>query len=266
MAGFDWYADSPKPCSKLCNLSNLQLRFLCPSDIQEVQALCSDWFPIVYPQYWYEEITSNPRFYSLAAVCDGVIIGLIVAEIKAFSKLNDEDEDILAPTFGKDTLVAYLLSLGVSQSHRRNGIASVLLDNLISHLTSNELSSDHWSQCKALFLHVLTTNSPAIHFYQRHQFKLHAFLPYYYYINGKSKDGFTYVLYVNGGHPPWEVPEPVVPPSSPDLPKEVDIRGIFGRLSLEKNSIEPYTHAKEHNYLHYYVRQNLTNLLHDDDK
>lgn len=77
-----------------------------------------------------------------------------------------QDEDILASTFGKDTLVAYLLSLGVSQSHRRSGIASVLLDNLISHLTS--IDNAH---CKALFLHVLTTNSPAIHFYQRHQFK-----------------------------------------------------------------------------------------------
>lgn len=110
------YADSPKTCGKLCSLSNLQLRFLCPADIEEVytyllswcifsdklklkdffphisqvQALCSDWFPIVYPYYWYEEITSNPRFYSLAAVYEGVIIGLIVAEIKAFSELNDE--------------------------------------------------------------------------------------------------------------------------------------------------------------------------------
>ncbi|KAJ1523021.1 hypothetical protein ONE63_002153 [Megalurothrips usitatus] len=192
MAGFDWYADTPKPCSKLCNLSNLQLRFLCPADIQEVQALCSDWFPIVYPYYWYEEITSNPRFYSLAAVYGGVIVGLVVAEIKSFSELNKEDEDILAPTFGRDTLVAYLLSLGVSQSHRRNGIASVLLENLVAHLTSSD------NGCRALFLHVLTTNSPAIHFYQRHQFKLHSFLPYYYFINGKSKDGFTYVLSVCG--------------------------------------------------------------------
>lgn len=200
MAGFDWYADLPKPCSKLCTLTNLQLRFLCPADIPEVQALCADWFPISYPYYWYEDITSNPCFYSLAAVYEGVIIGLIVAEIKAHSELNDEDVDILAPTFGKDTLVAYLLSLGVSQTHRRNGIASVLLDNLISHLTSTSINNSH---CKALFLHVLTTNTPAIHFYQRHQFKLHSFLPYYYYINGKSKDGFTYVLYVNGGHPPW---------------------------------------------------------------
>jgi hypothetical protein len=29
--------------------------------------------------------------------------------------------------------------------------------------------------------------------------------PYYYAIKGKRKDGFTYVLYVNGGHPPWSL-------------------------------------------------------------
>ena len=31
------------------------------------------------------------------------------------------------------------------------------------------------------------------------------FQPYYYAIKGKRKDGFTYVLYVNGGHPPWSL-------------------------------------------------------------
>jgi hypothetical protein len=33
--------------------------------------------------------------------------------------------------------------------------------------------------------------------------RLHSFLPYYYSVDGKCKDGFTYVLYINGGHPPW---------------------------------------------------------------
>jgi hypothetical protein len=56
----------------------------------QVRALCQDWFPIDYPYSWYEDITSNPRFYSLAAVYDGVIIGLIVAEIKSYIKLNRE--------------------------------------------------------------------------------------------------------------------------------------------------------------------------------
>ena len=42
-------------------------RFLGPYDIEEVKVLCGLWFPIDYPDTWYQEITSNPRFYSLAA-------------------------------------------------------------------------------------------------------------------------------------------------------------------------------------------------------
>jgi hypothetical protein len=34
---------------------------------------------------------------------------------------------------------------------------------------------------------------------------LNVFQPYYYAIKGKRKDGFTYVLYINGGHPPWSL-------------------------------------------------------------
>ncbi|KAK9502810.1 hypothetical protein O3M35_011514 [Rhynocoris fuscipes] len=182
----------------ICNLNNLQLRFLCPSDLPEVRALCRNWFPIDYPYVWYEEITSNPRFYSLAAVYEGVIVGLIVAEIKPYTKLCPADRNILSSCFSKTSSVAYMLSLGVSENYRRNGIASLLLDNLVSHLTAPENC-----ECKALFLHVLTTNKPAIRFYENRKFRLHSFLPYYYSIKGTRRDGFTYVLYLNDGHPPW---------------------------------------------------------------
>nr|CAD7394421.1 unnamed protein product [Timema cristinae] len=114
------------------------------------------------------------------------------------SSLPTTDRGILSQAFNKQTELGYILSLGVSKEQRRNGIASLLLDNLIAHLTT----VDH-VDCKALFLHVLTTNSAAIHFYEHRNFRLHSFLPYYYSIKGKCKDGFTYVLYINGGHPPW---------------------------------------------------------------
>lgn len=153
-----------------------------------------------YPDSWYEDITSSSRFYALAAVFGSVIIGLIVAEIKPFGTLNKEDQDILCSSFGKDSLVGYILSLGVRRSYRRNGIASLLLEQLLTHVTSPERSS-----VKAVFLHVLSSNAPAILFYQRCQFKLHTFLPYYYSIRGICKDGFTYVLYVNDGHSPWSL-------------------------------------------------------------
>lgn len=36
-------------------------------------------------------------------------------------------------------------------------------------------------------------------------FRMHSFLPYYYCIRGNCKDGFTYVLYINGGHAPYSL-------------------------------------------------------------
>jgi len=182
----------------LVNCMELQLRFLSPQDIDQVKILCRDWFPIEYPDTWYQEITSNPRFFSLAATLNGTIIGLIVAETKELAQLAKEDRSLLASCFRSGTKVGYILSLGVSQQFRKQGIASLLLDQLISHLTSEQ-----FSQVKALYLHVLTTNTQAISFYEHRGFQVHSFLPYYYAIKGKRKDGFTHVLYLNGGHPTW---------------------------------------------------------------
>lgn len=36
-------------------------------------------------------------------------------------------------------------------------------------------------------------------------YRLHSFHPYYYMINGINKDGFAYVLYINGGHQQWMI-------------------------------------------------------------
>ncbi|KAH8302931.1 hypothetical protein KR044_012028, partial [Drosophila immigrans] len=205
----------------LCSINDVQLRFLVPDDLTEVRTLCQEWFPIDYPLSWYEDITSSTRFFALAAVYNLAIIGLIVAEIKPYRNVNKEviannisdsdddfytrlsgfpmqDKGILPDSMGRTADVGYILSLGVHRSHRRNGIGSLLLDALMNHLTTIERHA-----VKAIFLHTLTTNQPAIFFYEKRRFTLHSFLPYYYNIRGKGKDGFTYVTYINGGHPPW---------------------------------------------------------------
>ena len=107
----------------LVNCMELQLRFLSPQDLDQVKTtlqiflwqilkyffqvkmLCRDWFPIDYPDTWYQEITSNPRFFSLAATLSGSIIGLIVAEIKELSQLAKEDRSLLANCFFSNTKV-----------------------------------------------------------------------------------------------------------------------------------------------------------------
>ncbi|RWS14161.1 hypothetical protein B4U79_07773 [Dinothrombium tinctorium] len=176
----------------------VELRFLRPDDVPTVRQLCKEWFPIAYPNTWYEDITSNPRFYALAATLHVQIVGLIVAEIKQQLKCNVEDQGLLSKQFSKLTPVAYILTLGVVKEYRRNGIATLLLDNLIDHLTNTAKDT------KAVYLHVLTTNIVAIRFYEKRQFRKHLCLPLYYYIDGEGwKDGYSYVLYINGGQPPW---------------------------------------------------------------
>lgn len=85
------------------------------------------------------------------------------------------------------------------ETERRNGTASKLLKRLIDHLTKVEENM----QCLAIYLHVLTTNSVAISFYERQNFKRHLYLPLYYSIEGSSRDGYSYVLYINNGRPPF---------------------------------------------------------------
>ncbi|NXC44298.1 NAA60 acetyltransferase, partial [Penelope pileata] len=181
-------------------LTDVNLRLLCHDDIDAVKQLCGDWFPIEYPDSWYRDITSNKKFFSLAATYRGSIVGMIVAEIKSRTKVHKEDGDILASNFPLDTQVAYILSLGVVKEFRKHGIGSLLLESLKDHISTT--AQDH---CKAIYLHVLTTNNTAINFYENRDFKQHHYLPYYYSIRGVLKDGFTYVLYINGGHPPWTI-------------------------------------------------------------
>lgn len=174
----------------------IQLRFLCPSDLDSIRNLCLDWFPIEYPQEWYEQIATS-RYYSLIAIIEGEICGLIVSEIKPYARLSKEDRDIL-PASMSECEVGYILSLGVHSKFRRKGIGSLLLDTFVRHITA----ADRLRPVKALYLHVLTTNQPAIVFYEKQKFKYHSFLPYYYSIRGRSRDAFLYVKYFSGGRRP----------------------------------------------------------------
>lgn len=175
--------------------SQIQLRFLCPNDINELKTLCSEWFPVDYPDVWYNDITSSTRFYSLAAIYQNRIIGMIVSEIKLKTTTDKEDWYILSSKHPENTQVTYILSLGVFKEYRRLGIASLLLDTLISYLKSK-------TDCKAIYLHVLCSNTVAIKFYEKRNFKQRIFLRNYYTIKGQLQDGHCFVLYMNDGQPP----------------------------------------------------------------
>ena len=196
----DIQEDQEMLCLDANNVDQIRLRKLLPSDVDIVRSLCREWFPIDYPDLWYHEITTSSRFFSAVAIdSEEDIIGLIVAENKPQSRCNPEDRDLVSKYFwSPDPVVSYILSLGVVKERRREGIASILLNHLIGHLTGQESHA-----CRAIFLHVLSTNQGAIDFYIRQGFQQHKKLPLYYLIKGSCLDGCSYVKYINSGHPPF---------------------------------------------------------------
>jgi ribosomal protein S18 acetylase RimI-like enzyme len=181
--------------SHILSNSNLSItfRFLHRGDQSEVKNLCQDWFPITYPDQWYDDIVEDNKYFALAA-CDTStqqIIGLIVANILPLGNCNREDQQILHRTFSLTTSVCYILILGVVKKYRRQGLAGILFENLLNKLTQ-------YDTCKAIYLHVLYSNKQAIEFYQSKLFQYRTHLPYYYLIKGEHFDAYCFARYING--------------------------------------------------------------------
>ena len=175
------------------NRASITFRCLQPGDQPEVKSLCHAWFPVEYPDTWYDDIAHNKKYFTLAA-CDRsthAIVGLIVANVLLFAHCNYDDQKILHPSLSLNSSICYILVLGVVKEYRRQGLASLLLDNLIQ-------TFDQRSTCKAIYLHVLHSNRQAIEFYRSKQFQYRVHLPSYYMINGDYFDAFCFARYING--------------------------------------------------------------------
>lgn len=172
---------------------SVSFRFLRPGDQSEIKALCCDWFPIEYPDQWYDDVVHDSKYYALAACEEHSqrIVGVVVADIFPLGSCNREDQQILHKSFSISTPVCYILILGVVKEYRRQGLAGILLQHLLNFLQQR-------ATCKAIYLHVLYSNKQAIQFYQSKHFQYRVHLPYYYCIKGENFDGYCFALYING--------------------------------------------------------------------
>ncbi|KAL6060509.1 N-alpha-acetyltransferase 60, variant 2 [Balamuthia mandrillaris] len=215
--------------SAAASLSSICFREIEPADMEEVIALHNQCFPIKYERSFYRSLVSGDLYFALAAVDTETpgkpIVGLISAamgtegqaEVRCYSslflplffflmyfRLYGKDEDLLRWSLSwKERELVYILTLGVLPTHRRVGIANQLLRHLIEYTTQER------PNCKAVYLHVLTTNYPAINFYEQNHFvRLRTLHNYYNIENTDSGDSYLYVRYVNGGKPPltWQYP------------------------------------------------------------
>uniref|UniRef100_A0AC34QJ83 N-alpha-acetyltransferase 60 n=1 Tax=Panagrolaimus sp. JU765 TaxID=591449 RepID=A0AC34QJ83_9BILA len=163
------------------------IEYLKPKDLNAVQRICRDSFPLDYPESWFQEVVAG-RFIAFGVFHGEILTSLLVAEIKRISECDQEDRDLVRDP---DTLVCYILSLAVSSEYRRRGIASFLLDHLMKfHVNSPPFP-------KIVFLHVLHSNLGAINFYKKSGFQHHTTLQNYYLIGEVYEAGCTFVLNTN---------------------------------------------------------------------
>ncbi|XP_072955956.1 histone acetyltransferase MCC1 [Typha angustifolia] len=184
---------SPRP--------TIAYRPIRPSDLEVLEQIHAALFPIRYEREFFLNVVNGNGIVSWGAIdvsrSDGQsdeLVGFITTRI--ITAKDSEIEDLIRyNTTRKDLTLVYILTLGVAEHYRNLGIATSLVQEVIKYATSI-------SNCRAVYLHVISYNQPAIDFYKKMSFKLVRRLPKFYYIRGQHYDSYLFVYYVNGGRSP----------------------------------------------------------------
>ncbi|KAH1031613.1 hypothetical protein J1N35_043787 [Gossypium stocksii] len=176
-------------------------RSMHPSDLEILEQIHSDVFPIRYESEFFQNVVNGRDFVSWAAVDrsrpngqSDELIGFVTARI--VTAKDSEIADLLRydPSKGHQSLV-YILTLGVVDAYRNLGIATALIHEVIKYASSIAV-------CRAVYLHVISYNNPAIHLYKKMSFKCVRRLHGFYLINGQHYDSYLFIYYVNGSQSP----------------------------------------------------------------
>ncbi|KAI3382884.1 hypothetical protein SNEBB_003568 [Seison nebaliae] len=119
------------------------------------------------------------------------LIGIVVGEYRNIYSCSPEDHRILWPRSKDHTQLncAYIVSLAVTKSARRLGLASLLVKFYLEEAIR--------FGCSVCFLHVLSTNFQAINLYRRFNFTESHKLKRYYSINNRREDASCYSILIN---------------------------------------------------------------------
>lgn len=220
----------------------IEYRPIQPSDLEVLEKIHLSLFPIRYEREFFLNVVNGHGVISWGAVDTSrsdegrdELIGFVTTRMIAAK--DSEIEDLFRYNNShKDLTLLYILTLGVVDSYRNLGIASSLVREVIKHAASV-------SNCRGVYLHVISYNQPAINFYKKMLFKLVRRLPMFYYIRGQHYDSYLFVYYVNGGRTPCS-PLEIVTSFVVDF--RAFLKMLVGKIwSKEEKSIPRWSHCKE---------------------
>ncbi|XP_075496135.1 histone acetyltransferase MCC1-like isoform X1 [Primulina tabacum] len=180
---------------------SISFRPIQPPDLSVLERIHGDLFPIRYESEFFHNVVNGRDIVSWGAVDQSQnnpqndeLIGFVTARVVLAKE--SEIEDLLSfDSPNSDQTLVYILTLGVLESYRNLGIASSLIHEVVKF-------ASNISTCRAVYLHVISYNIPAIHLYKKMSFQCLRRLYNFYYINGQHYDSYLFVYYVNGGRSP----------------------------------------------------------------
>ncbi|XP_077242918.1 histone acetyltransferase MCC1-like isoform X2 [Tasmannia lanceolata] len=187
--------------SKAAHFPTIVYRPIRPSDLEVLEKIHAALFPIRYESEFFLNVVNSHDIVSWAAVDSSrpgsqsdELIGFVTARI-VLAKESDIGDMIGYDPSSADQTLVYILTLGVVEPYRNLGIATSLIREVIKYGSSIPT-------CRAVYLHVIAYNDPAIHFYQKMSFKYLGRLSNFYYIKGHHYDSYLFMYYVNGDRSP----------------------------------------------------------------
>jgi len=134
-------------------------------EVEELNLLYKEWFPLEYPEEFYEGLLDHPTIKILVAFYDlehqgkkkTIILGSVIYEPRQLD-LSFVGYPLLH--FLKKYSGIYILSIGVIDELRQKGLATVLMSKLLDIAKEDK-------SVKYLYLDVIEYNKSAIRFYEK---------------------------------------------------------------------------------------------------
>ncbi|CAK7333673.1 unnamed protein product [Dovyalis caffra] len=240
---------------KVSHRPTICYRHMQPSDLEALERIHADIFPIRYESEFFQSVVNERDIVSWAAVDrsrpngqSDELIGFVTARIVLAKETEIGDLLRYDPSKPDQTLV-YILTLGVVETYRNLGIARSLICQVIKY-------ASRIPTCRAVYLHVISYNIPAIHLYKKMSFKCIRRLQGFYLINGQHYDSFLFVYYVNGGRSPCSPLELLIAVVSY---MTSGVKSVAARLRKIEDKSPKWPKCKEtHSLISMQTKRNLT--------
>ncbi|KAM7467571.1 hypothetical protein LguiB_015133 [Lonicera macranthoides] len=179
----------------------ISYRPIGPSDLEVLEKIHCELFPIRYEPEFFHNVVNGRNIVSWGVVDrsrpngqSDELIGFVTTRLVQ-AKECEIDDLLRFDTSRSDHTLVYILTLGVVESYRNFGIATTLIQEVINYASNIRT-------CRAVYLHVISYNNPAIYLYKKMSFQCVRRLHSFYFINGHHYDSYLFIYYINGGRSP----------------------------------------------------------------